>query len=136
MRKKLYASATVIAVFCCSLAIAQTQTITGRVTTTDTKETISSVTVIVKGTTEGTFTDEKGNFKITTKQSLPLMLVFSSIGFEENIVQVNAVEEILVTMTPASSLGQEVVVAANRMPTRILESPVSIERVNARPIMN
>ncbi len=136
MKKKLYASLTAITFLCYSLAIAQTQTINGRVTSIDTKETLSSVTVIVKGTTEGSFTDEKGRFKITTKQSLPLTLVFSSIGFEENIVQVNAAEEILVTMAPASSLGQEVVVAANRMPTRILESPVSIERINARQIIN
>ena len=136
MRKKLCASLTVIAIFCYSLTIAQTRTISGRVTSADTKETVSSVTVTVKGTTEGSFTDEKGNFKITTRQSLPLTLVFSSIGFAENTVLVSAAEEIVVAMTPASSLGQEVVVAANRMPTRILESPVSIERVSARHIIN
>ncbi len=136
MRKKLYASLTVIAIFCYSLTIAQTRTISGRVTSADTKETVSSVSVIVKGTADGTFTDEKGNFKITTKQSLPVVLVFSSIGFEEQTVNVNAAEEIVITMTPASSLGQEVVLAATRMPTRLLESPVSIERVNARQILN
>jgi outer membrane receptor protein involved in Fe transport len=136
MKKKLYASLTAIIILCYSLAIAQTQTILGKVTSADTKETISSVSIVVKGTPEGSFTDEKGNFKIVTRRSLPLTLVFSSIGFEETTVQVSNAEEILVAMRPASSLGQEVVVAATRMPTRILESPVSIERVSARHIIN
>ena len=36
----------------------------------------------------------------------------------------------------ASSLGQEIVVSATRVATKILESPVSIERVSAVTIQN
>ena len=41
-----------------------------------------------------------------------------------------------VALIPASTLGQEVVVAATRTPSRILESPVTIERISAANIRN
>jgi outer membrane receptor protein involved in Fe transport len=46
----------------------------------------------------------------------------------------NADQPVSVSFAPNSSLGQEVVVAASRLPERILESPVSIERVSSTTI--
>src|SRR5204862_1327401 len=48
----------------------------------------------------------------------------------------NATEVLQVNLVPSNSLGQEVVVSATRVPERILESPVSIERVSAANIRN
>lgn len=93
-------------------------------------ETVSSVSVVIKGTDEGTYTDDKGNFMITTRQKLPLTLVITSIGFEGAEAVVNSESDLVaVTLKPSTSLGQEVVVSATRTPSRILESPVSIERI-------
>jgi outer membrane receptor protein involved in Fe transport len=106
-------------------------TIKGNVKNATSGETVSSVSVVIKGTDEGTYTDDRGNFSLSTRRPLPITLVFSSIGFEmvEKVVS-SANQEVSVSMATATSLGQEVVVSATRMPSRILESPVSIERVS------
>ena len=100
-----------------------------------TKETLPAVSVLVKGTNQGTYTDSKGDFKLTVAK-LPVTLVISSVGFEDKEISVTDASAINVELTQASSLGQEVVVAATRTPQRILESPVSIERMSSRDIKN
>lgn len=114
----------------------QAVSISGNVKNISSQQVVPAVSITVKGTSQGTFTDEYGNFKITVPQ-LPVTLVFSSIGFEAKEVNVdNASSPIQVEFVPGSSLGQEVVVSASRVPERILESPVSIERMGAASIRN
>ena len=111
-------------------ALAQTTTISGNVRNNLNKDVVPAVSVTIKGTTTGTFTDERGNFRLTTDQKLPLTLVFSSIGFEAQEVTVSdAGAAINVDFVPSSTMGVEVVISASRVPERILESPVSIERM-------
>ena len=112
-----------------------TITLSGTVKNT-TGEAVIAASVVVKGSSAtGTFTDEKGYFKFTVKHSLPLTLVVSSVGFSNKEITVeNAGETIAVTLNPTYVLGQEVVVAASRTPERILESPVTIQRVNTTAI--
>jgi len=120
-----------------SLTFAQSIVISGTVRNSVDKEFVPAASITVKDGAAGTFTDGKGNFKLTTSQKLPLTLVISSIGFETQEVQVNDAATILqISFKPTSSLGTEVVVSASRVPERILESPVSIERVNAATIRN
>ena len=117
-------------------ATAQNVIIGGNVKNSSTQENTSAVSVTIKGSSDGTFTDDKGNFSITTK-ALPVTLIFSSIGFELQEVNVtSANQKLAVLLAPASSLGQEIVVSASRVPERIMESPVSIERVSAASIRN
>src|SRR5215213_9752980 len=114
----------------------QSVTVSGNVKNASNQQIVPAVSITVKGTSQGTFTDEYGNFKITVAQ-LPVTLVFSSIGFEPKEVTVeNASSAIQVEFVPSSSLGQEVVVSASRVPERILESPVSIERMGVSAIRN
>ena len=113
------------------VAFAQNAVITGNVKNSATSESAAAVSVTIKGTDTGTFTDDKGNFTITAK-SLPVTLVVTSVGYESQEITVsNASDKINVSFIPSNSLGQEVVVSASRVPEKILESPVSIERVNA-----
>ncbi len=117
-------------------AIAQNVTINGNVRNSNTKEGSGAVSVILKGGETGTFTDDKGNFRITVK-SLPVTLLISSIGYELQEVTVSSASSLVqVEFKPNTALGQEVVVAANRVPQRIMESPVSIERISAANIRN
>lgn len=110
-------------------------TISGNVRSSINNESISAVTIIVKGSDLGTFTDDRGNFKITTNKSLPLTLIISSIGFANKEVTVtSAGAAVNIMIDPISALGQDVVVSATRTPQRILESPVSIERMSAANI--
>ncbi len=112
-------------------------TVSGNVKNSVDKSSVSAVSVIIKGTGEGTYTDDKGNFKITTSRNPPFTLVFSSVGFApKDVVVRNGSESLDVTFDPVSALGQQVVVSATRTPTRILESPVTIERVDLATIRN
>src|SRR3954464_12345036 len=92
-------------------ARAQT-TITGTVRNSTNKETVPSVSVIIKGTGIGTFTNDKGSFKLTTSHALPLTLVFTSVGFASQEVSVtSAGTPVDVDFVPGSSLGTEVVIS-------------------------
>src|SRR5258708_808087 len=110
-------------------------TITGNVRNTVTKEKVPAVSVSVKGSSAGTFTDEKGHFRLTVTQSLPVILVISSIGFETREITVtDPSAAVQADLAPSSTLGREVVVSATRAAIRSLESPVSIERIGATAI--
>lgn len=112
-------------------------TITGNVKHAKSLENLPAVSVTIKGTQIGAYTDEKGNFKFSTTQKLPLTLVVSSVGFETREIQVKSVDEsITVILEHAIALGEEIVVAASRTPERILESPVTVERVSTSSIRN
>ena len=125
----LLANAVTIAAF------AQNVTVSGNVRNSSTKEGAGAVSITVKGGTAGTFTDDKGNFKITVK-NLPVTLLVSSVGYELQEVTVSSAAFTQVEFKPSAALGQEVVVSATRVPQKIMESPVSIERVSAANIRN
>lgn len=114
-------------------AFAQNVPISGNVRNSANKDATGAVSVTVKGSGTGTFTDDKGNFKLSVK-SLPVTLLVSSVGYEMKEVVVNSASGTQIDLVPSNALGQEVVVSASRVPQRILESPVSIERVNAASI--
>lgn len=118
-------------------AFAQSITISGAVSNSASKDAIPSVSVTIKGTKSGTLSNDQGKFTLTTSQKLPLVLVFSSIGYETLEYQVRtASESVNISLVPAIALGADVVVSASRVPERILESPVSIERVNLANVRN
>lgn len=130
---------------CCALsllfvvvAFSQNTTISGNIRNATSKEFVPAVSVEIKGTTSGTFSDDRGNFRITTSRALPITLVFTSIGYELQEVTINSSSPgfVQVDLTPGTSLGVEVVVSASRVPERILESPVSIERISSANIVN
>src|SRR6185503_7137161 len=88
---------------------------------------VPAVSVTVKGSNAGTFTDDNGDFKLTINEPLPVTLVVSSIGYKLQEVPVSsASSSVSVNLVPESTLGQDIVVSATRTPSRILESPVTI----------
>ena len=110
---------------------AQNIIISGNVKNNATGENASAVSVVVKSTGEGTYTDDKGNFTLHVK-SLPVTLEFTSVSFQKQEKEVTApTSSLQLKLEPANTLGQDVVVSASRVSERILESPVSVERVSA-----
>jgi outer membrane receptor protein involved in Fe transport len=135
MRKRLSVAIVVLFTTLASLSLnAQNITISGSIKNSASQDAIPAVSVNIKGSGAGTFSDERGNFRLTTAQRYPITLVFTSIGYEMKEVTVNSAEPVQVQLNPASTLGTEVVVSASRVPERILESPVTIERINAASI--
>lgn len=102
---------------------------------TDGKEPVIGANITIKGTTEGTVTDIDGAFELSTEQPTPFTLVISMVGMTTSEVQVDgSKDDIVVTMSEESSLLNGVVVAASRVEEKILESPVTIEKMDSKMI--
>ncbi len=89
---------------------------------------------IVK-TSEGksTTSDFDGAFKIKVKK-FPVTISVLSVGFQTEIIKLkDASEEINVILKETFVLDQ-VVISASRTPERVMESPVTIERIDAKSI--
>jgi outer membrane receptor protein involved in Fe transport len=109
--------------------------ISGFVTDQEKNQPLAGVTVSIKGTVSGTTTSNEGQFTIRTKQKLPFTLVFSSIGFKAQEVQITSLgSRLQVALVTQTVLGNEVVVTASRVPESILRSPVAIEKLDIRAI--
>lgn len=137
MMKKLSGLFMMLTVCLLSLqSMAQSVQIKGSIKNSRSKEAIPAVSVGIKGTSQGVYTDEKGDFTISVSK-LPVTLVISSVGYEAKEVTVtSASQTVNAELNPVSTLGQEVVVSATRVATKILESPVSIERASAATIQS
>ncbi len=136
MRKtKSYLLALLLTNFITLAALAQT-TVSGKVQNSVTKDGVSAVSVAIKGAQGGTYTDDKGNFSLSVSK-LPVTLIFTSVGFEmQEITVSDAATKVEVNFVASNKLGQEVVVSATRTSQKILESPVSIERISTAAIRN
>jgi outer membrane receptor protein involved in Fe transport len=136
MRKSSRFLATLLMVSLFSIAAFAQNVISGTVRNSSSKEVVPAVSVIVKETSQGTYTNSNGTFSLSVAK-LPVTLVFTSIGFETFEVAVSdAATKVEVDFKPLTTLGQEVVVAATRAPTRILESPVTVERMSPATLRN
>ena len=138
MRKFLrhFSLLSLLALSVVSLKAQNASTVNGTVKNSNTAEGLSAVSVTVKGTTTGTFTDDKGSFRINVAKT-PVTLIFSSVGYsDKEVVIASITPKLEVSLTPSFVLGSEVVVAASRVAERILESPVSIERISNATIKN
>ena len=105
MRKILL---TVIATAFGLYASAQTQLVTGHVTSAEDGEPLIGVTVAVKGKTQGVSTDIDGNYSINVSSDATLK--FSYIGYTSVEKAVNGNSKIDVVMSPAADQLDEVVV--------------------------
>nr|MBI1228868.1 TonB-dependent receptor [Cytophagales bacterium] len=119
--------------FCvCFKVLGQVTTISGKVVEASTNDPLIGVNILVKGKVLGTITDLNGNFSIRVNQDPPLTLVFSMVGFstQEREITSGSVEGLTISLEEQLFLGQEVVVSASRVEESILQSPVSIEKMD------
>ncbi|MBW1657846.1 TonB-dependent receptor [Flavobacterium quisquiliarum] len=111
-------------------------TITGSVTDGN-KQSIPGANVVVVGENSGTSTDFDGSFKLTTSSKLPFSLKVSAIGFESKTINVtSANQKVNVVLKDEETKLDEIVVSASRTPERVIESPVTIERMGLQEIKN
>jgi outer membrane receptor protein involved in Fe transport len=118
----------------CSIVFAQ-NTITG--TVTDSKERpIPGANVKLNGENTNAVTDYEGAFALTTNKKPPYTITATVVGFESKTVTVTNNQKVTIKLTDGETKLNEVVVSASRTPERILESPVTIERMGAAQIKN
>jgi TonB-linked SusC/RagA family outer membrane protein len=88
---------------------AQDISVSGKVVSSEDNETLPGVTVIIKGTSQGTVTDLNGEFRIDVP-SRESVLVFSSVGFVQQEVVVGDRTSFNVSLAPDITALQEIVV--------------------------
>lgn len=114
-------------------AISQT-TVTGTITD-ENGEAMPGVVVRVVETKEGTVTNDNGQFTLSTEQPTPFQLTISSVGSEQQTITINNSDETVnVVLSEIDNALQQLVISASRVPERLFESPVSIERLSAEDI--
>lgn len=119
-----------------SFIYAQT-TISGMVTDAQNNEAIPGAHIQVVGENMGTTADFDGNFSLTVSKEPPFELEASSVGFLASTVTITSVnQEVNFKLDEATELLDEVVISASRTPERIRESPVTIERMDAKMVEN
>ncbi len=111
-------------------------TITGSVTDGN-KQSIPGANVVIVGENTGASTDFDGSFKLTTNTKLPFSVKVSAIGFESKTINVTTANQKLnVVLKDEETKLDEIVVSASRTPERVIESPVTIERMGLQEIKN
>jgi len=124
----------ILSLFFCSLSFAQS-TITGVVSDSK-KQPIPGVNVKIEGASNATSTDADGKFTLTAEK-LPCNVEISGVGYEKQKLSVtSASQAIAVSLKDEETQLNEIVVSASRTPERVLESPVTIERMGLAQIKN
>lgn len=93
--------------------------------------------IAVVGENIGTITDADGKFILIANKQLPYEIEISSVGYATQKVQITKNNQIvnLALMQEDNKLN-EIVISASRTPERIIESPVTIERMGLKEIRN
>lgn len=106
--KKWTKSLVLILFLTSTLAFAQERVVTGKVTASDGGSSIPGVSILEKGTTNGTISDNDGNFKISVGSNATL--IFSFVGYVPQEVPVGAQSSINVVLQTDNQTLSEVVV--------------------------
>lgn len=115
------------------VSLAQT-TVKGKVTD-EAKEPIIGANISIKGTTEGAITDIDGNFELTTELPTPFTIVISMIGMANVEKEITgSTTGLAVEMKEETNILNAVVISASRVEEKILESPVTIEKMDQKMI--
>ncbi len=114
--------------------LAQSKTITGRVTSAEEPEGVPGASVVVKGTTQGTITDLDGSYTISVPESATT-LVFSFVGYltKEMPIGSSSVIDVLLD-TDVKTLNEVVVTGYGTQERR--EITGSVTSINSADIEN
>ncbi|MEZ4840698.1 MAG: TonB-dependent receptor [Flavobacteriaceae bacterium] len=119
------------------VAISAQTVITGKVTDAKNGEPIPGANIKVEGKAIGTTADFDGNYTLQVSDNPPFKIEVSILGYIPQTFEVTQNNQTVdVALDEAETSLDEVVVSASRTPERILESPVTIERMDVREIKN
>jgi iron complex outermembrane recepter protein len=109
--------------------------VNGVIVDEQTGEPLIGASITVKDKTEGVIADTDGKFQLETENSEEkITLQVSYAGYETQSVDASSNSDLNISLKMKSVLGREVVVSASRISERILESPVTIEKMDAGAI--
>ncbi len=121
--------------FCSSILFAQT-TIKG-VVKDSLVRVLPGANIKVSGKAVGITTNIDGKFILQVNDTPPFVIEVSSLGYQTKTIEItDNNQEIAVSLIENATSLDEVVIAASRTPERVMESPVSVERMDVRAIKN
>ena len=119
----------------CGLSFSQT-TITGKVTDASSQP-MPGANVSISGESGTAVSDFDGSFSIKSKGTYPVTLRVAMMGYSgQNLVLTSKDQEVILILSEETTSLNEIVVSASRAPERVLESPVTIERMGLKEIKN
>jgi len=125
----------ILSLLFCGVSVAQ-NSVTGSVTDSN-NQPIPGANIKVVGETAGTVTNDSGNFSLSTTKQPPFSIEVSSVGYGSKKVNITAINQrISVMLFDEETKLNEIVISASRTPERVIESPVTIERMGLQEIKN
>ena len=122
-----------LTLFFCSISFAQ-NSISGSVSDSN-NQPIPGANIKVTGQTQGTITDNEGKFILSSSKKFPYQIEITALGFGSKKVMVSSSnQKVVVKLQDEETKLNEIVVSASRTPERVLESPVTIERMGVADI--
>jgi outer membrane cobalamin receptor len=122
-----------LTLFFCSISFAQ-NSISGSVSDSN-NQPIPGANIKVVGDNSGTISDVDGKFILSTSKKFPYQIEITALGFgAKKIIVSGANQKVIVKLLDEETKLNEIVVSASRTPERVLESPVTIERMGIADI--
>jgi outer membrane receptor for ferrienterochelin and colicins len=116
-----------------SLPIIGQTTISGIVTDGDSNEPLIGATISLKGTGEGTITNDMGKYSLVTSVKPPFSLSCNYVGYAPKEILITAeTSEVNFAMGQTNIITDEIVVSASRKAEKITQSPSTINIIKAR----
>ncbi len=103
-------------------------TVSGKIVDARTKEQLIGATVTIKGTTNGSTTDQDGQFKLITGQKLPFTVVVSFVGFQTKEVIINE-SNTVIQLSEGTNQLDDVVITSRRRQESSQDVPIPISVV-------
>ena len=120
-----------------SLAMVAQTTVSGTVKEAKTGDLLPGANIKISRKSVGTSTDFDGNFMLEVADTPPFTIEISMLGFKTKKIEITKNnQKVAVILTENETFLDEIVVSASRTPERIMESPVTIERMDSRAIKN
>jgi len=113
---------------------AQEQTVTGTVISAEDNQPLPGVSVLVKGTTNGTVTDIDGAFRLTVPTE-GVTLIFSYVGFKEQRVELGSQTTLSISLEPDATELSEIVVTAFGLEQEKKQLGYSVQELQSEAIM-
>lgn len=123
----------VLIIFKACIVFAQS-TITGTISDQKDKSALVGASVAIKGTIAGAIADANGKFSLKSKQSFPITLRISAIGYVPQEITVTDEKDLSISLSEDIGTLSEVTITGNRVEQGITKSPVTVEKLDIKKI--
>ena len=101
----------------------------------DRSQPLVAASVTIKGSKHGAITDSSGYFSLVINQKFPFGLIVSSVGFTPQEIEIkNPTSKVSVQLNTQTFIANEIVITGSRKAERLLQSPVSIEKLDIKAL--